>query len=119
MIDSFTVKELSIGLSLFAGIVTSSTILHRSLKKWIKKQFNDNVAPIKSEIKELKKTINRVDMSSCQNFLVRCIVDFENNDEISETEKQRFYENYEHYLKNGGNSYIKHKVEKLETEGKL
>lgn len=117
--ELITIRELSIGLSLFAGIVTSTTVLHKSLRKWIQKQFNDSLAPIKKDVKDLKQTIKKVDMASCQNFLVRCIVDFENNNEISETEKQRFYENYEHYLQNGGNSYIKHKVEKLESEGKL
>ena len=34
-------------------------------------------------------------------------------------EKQRFWEEYEHYIKNGGNTYIKEWTEKLKKEEKI
>ena len=43
----------------------------------------------------------------------------EQNNKVDEVEKERFYEVYRDYKELGGNSYIQHKVEKLQKEGKL
>lgn len=38
---------------------------------------------------------------------------------MSETEAERFWEQYEHYKASGGNTYIKNRIERLQAEGKL
>lgn len=117
--ESITLKDISVGLALIVGIMTSSVYLNKSLKGWIGHQFDEKIAPVKESIEDVKEKVTRVDMESCKNYLARCLADFDRDRELSETEKERFWENYEHYISNNGNSYIKHKVEKLVSEGKL
>lgn len=117
--EMITLKDVSIGLGLIVGIMSSSVYLNKSLKGWIGKQFDEKIAPVNESIAEVKDKVSRVEQESCKNYLARCLADFDRDESLSETEKERFWENYEHYLKCGGNSYIKHKVEKLVSEGKL
>ncbi len=117
--ESITLKDISIGLGLIVGIMSSSVYLNKSLKGWIGTQFDEKIAPVKKSIDEVDSKVSRVDMESCKNYLARCLADFDREKELSESEKERFWENYEHYIKCNGNSYIKHKVEKLISEGKL
>lgn len=58
-------------------------------------------------------------MQACKNYLVSFLSDVEKNHPIDETERERFWEQYQHYTEHGGNSYIKRKVEHLQSEGKL
>lgn len=117
--DGITLKDISLSLALIVGILSSSAYLNSNLKKWIGKQFDEKVEPVKKSIDEVDAKVSRVDMESCKNYLARCLADFDREKELSESEKERFWENYEHYIKCNGNSYIKHKVEKLISEGKL
>ena len=117
--DGITLKDISVALALVVSILTSSAYLNKSLKSWIGKQFDEKVAPVKKSVDDVDAKVTRVDMESCKNYLARCLADFDRDKELSETEKERFWENYEHYIKCNGNSYIKHKVEKLISEGKL
>ena len=117
--DAWTLKEISIGLGIIVGIMSSSAYLSQSLKKYIGKLFDEKISPVNKSIDDVKDTVKRVDMESFKNYLARCLSDFDRDEELSETEKERFWENYEHYLENGGNSYIKHKVDKFISEGKL
>lgn len=94
------------------------------------KILKDNLKPFNDKIKEFEKTrieqhkdtinrINNVQLYSDKNFLVRFLADIEQNNKVDEVEKERFYEVYRDYKELGGNSYIQHKVEKLQKEGKL
>lgn len=76
------------------------------------KIFNKALEPV-------NKRLDDIEISTDKNFLVRFLSDIEQNNPIDEVEKERFYETYRRYTELGGNSYIKHKVEKLEKEGKL
>lgn len=83
--------------------------LNKTLRSWLTKL-------IKEEIGGINDHLEQVDLNACKNFLVRIIPDIENG-EIDEIQKQRFYEQYEHYLAMGGNTYIKSKVESLQKNG--
>ena len=117
--EGWTLKEIAVGLALVVGIISSSAYLNKGLKTWIAHQLEITLKPFKDDLETVKDNITRVDMESCKNYLARCLADYERGKEISESEKERFWENYEHYLQNGGNSYIKHKVDKLIKEGRL
>lgn len=71
------------------------------------------------QLKPLNSKIDNIELSNAKNFIVRTLADIEAGVFIDEVVKERFYENYEVYQKLGGNSYVKHKVEKLREEGKL
>lgn len=127
-----TVSTLVEGLILLASIITSCGVIYSKIKKWlgllldehlekIETNQKNNMEKIEGEMADLKKQIKISDMESCKNFLVRCLADVERGQIMSETEKQRFYEQYEHYTspENKGNSYIMHKTEELQKAGKL
>lgn len=72
-----------------------------------------------SKLTPINKRLNDIELSSDKNFIVRFLADIEQGNEIDEVERERFYEIYQRYKELGGNSYVSHKVEKLQKEGKL
>lgn len=70
-------------------------------------------------LEPLAKQIREVDMENCKNFLVTFLASCERGEAHDQIELERFHEEYAHYQKLGGNSYIKDKVEKLRAAGKL
>ena len=93
-------------------------ILDKSLKP-----FNDKIDKLEENRKEQhEETLSKIDdvkLYTDKNFLVRFLADIEMGNKVDEVEKERFYEVYKDYKELGGNSYIQHKVEKLQKEGKL
>ena len=71
------------------------------------------------KLKPINGRLNDIEISSDKNFIVRFLADIEQGNLVDEVEKERFYEIYERYKELGGNSYVSHKVEKLQKEGKL
>lgn len=70
------------------------------------------VKPLTDELHTLQKSV-------CTNYLVRFLSDIEHGEKLDDVEWQRFWDNYETYTKLGGNSYIKDKVAKLQSQHKL
>ena len=125
-----TLGMIAEGFGIILAIIGGFGVLYKKLKDWIEeltgKQITkieeahvEQLKKIEAEIKALEKRIDTSDMESCKNFLVRCLADLERGQEMSETEYQRFCEQYEHYTDAGGNTYIREKVEKLKKAGRL
>lgn len=93
-------------------------ILDKSLKPF-KEQINKMEKDRKDQHNETLQKIDDVKLYTDKNFLVRFLADVEQGNKIDEVEKERFYEVYKDYRGLGGNSYIQHKVDKLQKEGKL
>ena len=119
MIEALTIKDISLGLTMIVGLLTSTTFINKTLKEWISKMFNEKVEPFNEKLDELDEKISRVDLETCKNYITRSLADLEKGNGLSDTELERLWEQYEHYIDNGGNSYIKHRVEKLQQENKL
>jgi hypothetical protein len=117
--ENLTLKEIAYAITFLAGFFGGIAYFYKNIKTWLEKIIKEQFAPFKTSIDDLKKNVERVDMESCKNYLVRCLGDFEHGNKLSDVEQERFWEEYEHYLKIGGNSYIKHRVEKLQSEKKL
>lgn len=123
-------EQIKDNLGLIASIITSSGVIGGALL-WVgKKILNKTLKPFKDKMEDMEKarieqhsdTIKRIDnvqLLSDKNFLVSFLAKVENGLIIDEVEKERFYEVYKDYRELGGNSYIAHKVEKLQKEGKL
>lgn len=114
-----TIGQLAAAVAFFVALITGVGYLLKQIKAAIKSSLRDEFDPLNKKIDALDKKIDGVDMESCKNFLVQCISDVEKGVSFSEVEKERFLEQYEHYQKIGGNSYIKRKVDQLEQGGKL
>lgn len=101
--ESITLGQVAGVLIYVASIIGAWALISKSIKKQIDKLFS----PIRNDIKE-------VDKSQCKNYLVRFLKDVENDKLLSEVEKERAYECYEHYVKDlNGNSYVHDWWEKL------
>lgn len=123
-------EQIKDNLGLIASIITSSGVIGGALL-WVgKKILNKTLKPFSEKIDKLEEarieqhadTIKRIDnvqLLSDKNFLVSFLARVEKNLIVDEVEKERFYEVYKDYRELGGNSYIAHKVEKLQKEGKL
>lgn len=85
-----------------SSVATAIGVVIKSLEKIINKIF-----------KPIEEKINYLDYNQCQNYLVDFLSDLEDNIKKNECQYKRAYEIYDHYLKIGGNSYIKDKWEKL------
>ena len=104
--------ELGSALLWLATLIGSCTAIYSALKKAIQKLFQIMTKDIHNEIA-------RVDLENCKNYLVTFLARVERGEPVDEIEKQRFWEQYEHYSSNGGNSYIANKVEKEKATGRL
>lgn len=117
--ENLTLQDISLAITFMVGFIGGVGFLYKSIKGFLEKIITEQFEPFQKSLDELKDNVEKVDMESCKNFLVRCLGDFENGKIISDIEQERFWEEYEHYLSKGGNSYVKHRVEKLQAEGKL
>lgn len=119
MLEVITLGDAASFVTLLAGLIGGIGVLYKKLKKWLEVLFEKQMAEIRVELKELSKRIDKSDMENCKNFLVQCLADLDRNQDVTETEMQRFYEEYQHYIDHGGNSYVKREVEKMQKAGKL
>lgn len=108
MFENITLGNISAFLVFLVGLISGVEFLLVRLRKL----FDKKLEPLNTKLVE-------IGLSSDKNYLVRFLADVEQGNPVDETEIQRFYEIYSHYIKDGGNSYVKHKVEKLQKEGKL
>ena len=75
-----------------------------------------NINPINNRLDSIEANLKKIDKEQCKSFLTQ---NLNSDHELSETERQRVYEVYQHYRELGGNSYIKEAFEKMQDEGKL
>lgn len=117
--ENITLGEIGIAITFLVGIISGISYLHKHLKEWIAQSLKEQLDSIKDEVKGLHERIDNVDMQACKNYLVSFLSDAEKNELTEEIERERFWEQYQHYTEQGGNSYIKRKVEHFKSEGKL
>lgn len=68
---------------------------------------------------DLKEEIKQIQLDNCKNYLVQAIAKVESGQDLSPVEKERYFENYDTYVKLGGNSYIHSETERLKEGGRL
>ena len=132
MIENITLGQIGVSLTLLVGIIGGIVYLKNKIKEWVEdfldkkfiaidKRFDDleehKFKAIDKRFDDLEEKIDKVDEETCKNFLVRFLGDVErDNADILPQEYQRFWEEYEHYIDNKGNSYIKEWVAKLKKK---
>ena len=99
---------MEIAVAIITIIPTLATLIISTItNKRVKKQDN-----IKEEIKQIQ-------LDNCKNYLVQAIAKVESGQDLSPVEKERYWENYDTYVKLGGNSYIHSETERLKEGGRL
>ena len=114
-----TIGQISIAITAIVGLITGVSFLHAKLKKWVSGALKTEFETVNEKLDDLGKEIRTVDVETCKNFLIERIFYIERGSPLSDVEKERFYEQYEHYKSIGGNSYITKRVEHLEKDGLL
>ena len=83
------------------------------------KPINDKLDALTENVNSLKKDIQYVDLQQTKNYVVMTLARIERGEYLSETEEERFIEQYQHYIDHGGNSYVKTKHDALKEQGKI
>ena len=117
--ENITLGDISLAVTFLGGLIGGIGYLHKNLKIWMANALDEQLKSIDKELQDLSSRLEKVDLDTCKDFLVMRISSLERGTTLCEIEKERFWEEYEHYLKIGGNSYISMKVEQLKKEGKL
>lgn len=121
--NSVTLGQLNDFIITFASVLTAGGVIVKVAVNISKKVLCEALEPFNKRIDETIENNNakfkELQLQTDKNYLVRFLADVEKGEEVDETEMEHFYYTYESYHKNGGNSYIDHKVEKLKKEGKL
>ena len=117
--EEITLGQIALGLTFIVGLISSITYLKKHLHEWLSDSLSDQFEAIDEKFDALKEQIEGVDMNATKNFLVARLSEVDHGTQMDEIETERFWEQYEHYHKIGGNSYIEQKVNKLKSAGKL
>ena len=100
-------------VGVLAGVVSNYVISKQNVKKEdLKNEIEDLREQVKKETKEIK-------LENCKNYLVSTIVKAESGQQLAPIETELFFENYDIYISNGGDSFIHTATEKLKKEGKI
>ncbi len=123
-IQNLTLEQISAALlfivALIGGVKYLKKEIRNGIKEFLNKELDARFKTVNDKLDDMRDTINDLDVYTTKNFLVRFLSDVEREDYIYEQEKQRFWEEYDHYIDDlDENSYIKEWVEQLKKEGKL
>lgn len=127
-VQNLTLGEIAIALAFIAGLYASIKQIKKAIKESIEQIVSTSVksaldaefTTTNKKLDDVQAAVRKLDVYTTKNFLVRYLADIERGEVIFESEKQRFWEEYDHYtdeLKE--NSYIKEWVARLKEEGKL
>ena len=117
--EQITLGQIGLAITFIVGLISGISYLRNHIHQWISDSLKDQFKSIDDKIGKLQDRVDDVDMGACKNFLVARLAEVEKGNQLDEIEKERFWEQYEHYSKIGGNSYIQRKVEQLKADGKL
>ena len=117
--EQVTLGQISIILTFVVGLISAVSYLNQNTKKWLKMNLNEEFSNISNKIDDMDDRIQQIDLQTCKNFLVARISEVERGIPLNEVERERFFEQYQHYKDVGGNSYIKIKVEELQAKNLL
>lgn len=119
MLEAITLGDIGVMVAFLVALISGVSILLNHFKKVIKTVVKDEIDPVNNRLSDLEKDLESVDMENCKNFLVRYLADVEQGLLIDEIERERFWEQYEHYTNKGHNGYIRNKVSRLQEKGLL
>lgn len=122
LILGLTLEQAAAIVIFIGGLIGGIKYLKKELKDALKDMLKDQFKGVNDKLDNMQHRIDKIDEQACKNFLIRYLADIERGDKIYDSEKQRFWEEYDHYVdpdEVDGNSYIKEWVSRLKKEGKL
>ena len=117
--EQITVGQLVAALAFIVSAIGGVQYVKKNVKIWINNAVKEPFDNVNAKIDHLEDKMEGIDVATCKNFLVARLAELDKGMVWDEIEKERFWEQYEHYTKHGGNSYIQARVEKLKEKGEL
>ena len=117
--ENITIGDIAVALAFLAGFIGSVTYLKKNVSEWVSAAVKKEMEPMQKELSAMRDESRVIDLENCKNYLVTYLANAERGMVFDPIEQERFWEEYEHYQKVGGNSYIRTKVEKLKAADKL
>lgn len=119
-VKNITLLDISVIVLFVVGLIRGVQELKKSIKEFLEKLLADQFKEVNDKLTDMQSSITVLDKQACKNFLVRYLADIERGNIIYDSERQRFWEEYDHYIKDlGENSFVKEWVARLKEEGKL
>lgn len=119
LMQTVTLGEVGMALTFLVGLLTSIGYLKEKGKNLINTSLKADLKALNDKIDKIDKKTSDVDMNATKNFLVARLSEIESGHKMNDIEAERFWEQYEHYQKIGGNSYVHEKIEKFKSSGIL
>ena len=118
--QNLTLEQISVAILFIVGLIGGVKYLGNVVKDAIQKLLEDQFKVVNKKLDDLNANMRSIDIQTSKNFLVRYLADVERGDPLFEQERERFWEEYDHYTDDlKENSYIKEWVARLKDEGKL
>ena len=115
--EQITLGQIGLAVTFIVGLIGGISYIKKHVQAWINDTLKVQFASIDAKIQHLDDKMEGIDVATCKNFLVARLAEIEKGIPMDEIEKERFWEQYEHYSKHGGNSYIKNKLDELQEKG--
>ena len=118
--ENITLGQVAAWAAFLIALVGGGIKIKKWIQEAIKATLKDELGDLKKDIASLQTELKKEDKEKTKNYLVACLADIERGQEWTAVERQRFYEQYDHYTKDlEGNTYIKTAVEQYEKEKKI
>ncbi len=119
-IQDLTFGEISAGLLFIVAFIGGVKYLKKEFKDFFDKLLDSKFKTTNDKIDGIAKELRSLDVQTTRNFLVRYLADIERGQYIYESEREQFWKEYDHYIKElKENSFVEKWVERLEEQGKL
>lgn len=119
-VQNLTLEQISAGLLFIVALIGGIKYLKKEIVNFFDKLLDSKFKTTNGKIDDLAGALRTLDIQTTRNFLVRYLADIERGQYIYDSEKQQFWNEYDHYIKElKENSFISKWVERLEDEGKL
>lgn len=118
--NNITLEQAGAWLAFIVAILGGIKYLKNTLTDTIKESVKSEFDSVKKDIDGLQKELLKTDREKTKNYLVARLAEIEKGEKWSDVERQRFFEQYDHYRNDlNGNTYIERSVTQLEKEGKI
>lgn len=117
--QDLTLGAIGGGLVFLIGFIAAWKSLKNAMKENLEELLEDKFDSIDENLDAVNKKLTRVGLGSCKNYIVPFLAFVERGGSPSEVERQRFWDAYEAYTENGGNTYIQDRVARLQKKGLL
>ena len=119
-IQNLTLEQISAGILFIVALYGGVKYLKKEIKDFLNSLLDSKFQTTNNKIDDMASSLRTLDIQTTRNFLVRYLADIERGQYIYDAEREQFWNEYDHYIKElKENSFIKKWVERLEEQGKL